>query len=159
MTFQTSFSVRVVNSGQTTYWIEHRKTRLFENEFSEIWMDWGGSAVNPRRIRGSIKVQGSDWHCVNQKNDIIEKPVDFSEKSCRWPLVLNLIGTENHTVVKYIPVLVLVHLYLYVLLYLTFFRNINRYKSWFGKSFYSAFLVFTVSDKWNLLRFLTQNEH
>ena len=52
-----------------------------------------------------------------------------------------------HTVVKYIPVLVLVPLYLYVLLYLKFFKNIDRYKLWLGKSFYSPFLVFTIPDK------------
>ena len=41
-------------------------------------------------------------------------------------------------------------LYLYVLLYLELFKNIDRYKLWLGKSFYSPFLVFTIPDKWNL---------
>jgi hypothetical protein len=50
-----------------------------------------------------------------------------------------------NTVVKYIPVLV--HLYLYVLLYPKFVRDINRYKLWLRKSFFSPFLVFTVSDE------------
>ena len=67
------------------------------------------------------------------------------------PLSPNYSAFEKwHTVVKYIPVLVLVPLYLYVLLYLEFFKNIDRYKLWLGKSFYSPFLVFTIPDKWNL---------